>query len=127
MTCINPNQERCGYRRDGWEPNQCFRLGGPPPQCVREGQTPARPTDSPPGPAIVPDSGTQEQEPQYYEATKEVLDSLKWMAKDMDYRRSQTALCAEPLSPEMQDVRRIIAEMEAGTLIVTRVQTERSQ
>ena len=33
----------------------------------------------------------------------------------------------DALSPEMQDVRRIIAELEAGTLIVTRVQTERSQ
>ncbi len=117
MKCINQNHDCPKARVNG----ECCWIGGPPPQCVREGQTPARPTDSPPGPAIVPDSGTQEQEPQYYEATKEVLDSLKWMAKDMDYRRSQTALCAEPLSPEMQDVRRIISEMEAGTLNVTRI------
>lgn len=121
MTCINPNQERCGYRRDGWEPNQCFHLGGPPPQCVREGQTPAPATQEPSEPEIVPQATPREPEPTFEEATQEMKRTIKWMERDMSFRRSQTGMDGDALSPEMQDVRRIIAELEAGTLIVTRV------
>jgi hypothetical protein len=95
--------------------------GGPPPQCVREAQTTPPATQEPPEPEIVSQATAGDAEPTFEEATQEVKRAIKWMKRDMDFRRSQTGLDGDALSPEMQDVRRIIAEMEAGTLIVTRV------
>ncbi len=121
MTCINPNQERCGYRRDGWEPNQCFRLGGPPFKCQREGQTTPPATQESSEPEIVAQATAREPEPTFEEATQQVLRAIRWMKRDMDFRREQTGLDGDALSPEMQDVCRLISEMEAGTLNVTRI------
>lgn len=119
MNCINPHQERCAYRVAG----HCLYIGGPPPQCVREGQTPAPETNEPPKAEIVQQAQPAATVRTPTDVTDEVLRALTWMKRDMDYRREQTGM-SETISPEMLHVNQIIAEMQAGTLQVTRVLAE---
>lgn len=118
MTCINPNQERCGYRRDGWEPNQCFRLGGPPFKCQREGQTPAPATQESSEPEIVAQAAAESLARRFHTLYERLASAYGYSTR----RDTREFTPGSPNGQLMIAVcKEIIAEMEAGTLIVTRV------
>jgi len=50
------------------------------------------------------------------DVTEQIQVSLDWMAADMDFRRSQTGLDSDPLSPEMVMVHELLAEFKAGRI-----------
>jgi len=50
------------------------------------------------------------------DVTDQIQVSLDWMAADMDFRRQQTGLDADPLSPEMVLVHELLADFEAGRI-----------
>lgn len=50
------------------------------------------------------------------DVTEKIQASLSWMAMDMDYRRGQSGLDADPLSPEMQTVHGLLEDFEAGRI-----------
>jgi hypothetical protein len=94
---------------------------------VREGQTPAPETNEPPEPEIVAQATPREPEPTCEEATDETRVALvllrRRLALAFETKHGLDARCV----PETRYLETIISELEAGTLVVTRVQTERSQ
>jgi len=50
------------------------------------------------------------------DVTEQIQVSLDWMAADMDFRRSQTGLESDPLSPEMVLVHKLLEDFAAGRI-----------
>jgi len=50
------------------------------------------------------------------DVTEQIQVSLEWMAADMDFRRSQTGLESDPLSPEMVLVHKLLEDFAAGRI-----------
>ena len=58
------------------------------------------------------------------EVTEQIAKTLRWMKTDMDFRRMQTGLDGEPLSPEMELAGRLLDDLEAGRIECRRIGTE---
>jgi len=56
------------------------------------------------------------ERPSGEDVTEKIQTSLSWMAADMDFRRRETGLEAEPQSPEMKLVHDLLADFEAGRI-----------
>ena len=50
------------------------------------------------------------------DVTQAIHTSLSWMAADMNYRREQTGLDGDPLSPEMILVHELLGDLAAGRI-----------
>lgn len=50
------------------------------------------------------------------DATNEVLASMDWMIDDLNFRRQQTGLDSDPLSPEIQKAMAVRDELRAGRI-----------
>ena len=50
------------------------------------------------------------------EVTQQITRTLRWMKRDMDFRREQTGLDGDAQSPEMVLAGELLAELEAGNI-----------
>ena len=123
MQCPNPNPGTCRFHLGA----DCLQMGGPPFKCQREAQTTPPATQEPSEPEVVPQATPREPEPTCEEATDETRVALvllrRRLALAFETKHGLDARCV----PETRYLETIISELEAGTLVVTRVQTERSQ
>ncbi len=58
--------------------------------------------------------------PQGRDITAEVRESLRWVVQDLNFRREGTGLDSDPLSPEMQRLVALLADLEAGRILCVR-------
>jgi hypothetical protein len=50
------------------------------------------------------------------DATSEILHTLEWMIQDMEFRRDQTGLDGDAMSPEMAVAHRLLGELRQGRI-----------
>jgi hypothetical protein len=55
------------------------------------------------------------------DVTQEILQTLDWMISDMNFRRAQTELDEDPLSPEMQRALALRDGLRAGRIECRRI------
>ncbi len=60
--------------------------------------------------------------PFFPDVIADVRETLEWMVADMNFRRQQTGLESDPVSPEMQKAMALLEDLRAGRIECRRME-----